>query len=191
MRKRRIVWIVLGAVFLAAAVALCLQWIISSRAGVADRQATLAFLESVLPPETAGIRDNRAEVTMAALSVDGTDYVAIVEVPRFEVKLPVADGWDTRRVKHVPCRFSGSVYDGTMVIGGVDTAEQFAFVSSADVGDEVRLTAMTGEVFTYRVKSVRHAKNADAETLSSGDGDLTLFAKTRPGDVLLVICEAA
>ena len=192
MRKKRAICIAVGAILILGAVGLFVGLRISSHESVANREATLTFLESVLPERSAGIKEERSNPVMPTVYCDGTDYVAIVEIPKSGVKLPIADRWNSRLVRSVPCRFAGTAYDGSLVIGGADDNEQFSFVSAADIGDSVQLTAMTGEVFTYRVKNVRHAKSSDAKTLTSGGGDLTLFAKSNSlGDMIMVICEAA
>lgn len=150
---------------------------------------TVAFFESVIPDVTVGLKEERSNNEMPSVSCEGQDYAALLAVPRLSVKLPVRASWDKKAVKKVPCRFSGSVYDGTLVIGGTDAEGQFDFISRMDVGDEITVTDAKGARFSYTVSAVRHAKNADADTLIDGKSDLTLFVKDRKiGSWLLVRC---
>ena len=76
-----------------------------------------------------------------------------------------------------PCRFWGSVYDSSLVIGGADQQGQFDFCDQIDIGNAVIITDMTGAAFSYTVACVERAARADADWLLSEDYDLTIFAK--------------
>lgn len=164
--------------------------LIVRRQGQTKNEEVTAFIEDLLPERTAGIMEERRFTALPVLAYDGRDYAALLEMPVQNVKLPVAAGWDKFGVNTVPCRFEGSPYDGSLIIGGVDRAGQFDFLEKTDVGQELTLTTLKGERFTYTVASVIHAKNSRTETLESGDADLTLFTKTGPfGETLIVRCK--
>ena len=92
-------------------------------------------------------------------------------------------------MKKVPCVFTGNPYEGSLIIGGVDSDGQFDFIPKIDIGDTVIVTDMKGYEFTYMVSTVKHAKNSKASTLIDENYDLTLFAKDKKtGDWLLVRC---
>ncbi len=154
-----------------------------------DREEALAFLKERIPSAKKGLKEERATTAMPLLSCEGVDYAALFSYPRFSVELPVAAVWDTDLVRETPCRFTGSPYDGTLVIGGIDSVGQFGFFPEVDIGDTVVLTDMMGYEFTYTVSTVKHAKNSKASTMIDGRYDLTLFAKdNKSGDWLLVRC---
>lgn len=181
--------IILGALLLAAAIGIFVYTQIDNKNNAADNKKTVAFLEEILPERTPGIKEDLSNSVMPSYSYKGEDYIALIEIPAHSVKLPVISEWNKKTVNSVPCRFFGSAYDGSLIVGGVDREGQFDFVSEIDIGDEVTVTDMRGQEYRYTVKTVKHAKNAEAETLSNGDYDLTLFAKSRSdGDYLLVRC---
>lgn len=176
------------ALLLAAALFLLLSRLSAERAEI-DCDAAAAYMESVLPTRTAGLKEDRANKNMPALSYGGQDFSALLTVKRLSVKLPVRASWDKSAVNSVPCVFTGNPYDGTLIIGGVDAEGQFDFVPKIDVGDEIAVTDMKGYEFVYTVSTVKHAKNSKASTLIDGEYDLTLFTKDkRTGDWLLVRC---
>lgn len=185
----QIVLLILGCTLLLVSLALfIISEIEYSRISV-NTEDTVRFLESVIPNRTVGVKEERTNNEMPSVTYDGQDYAAILSLSRLSVKLPIRSSWDRTAVRKVPCRFDGSVYDGTLIIGGVDAEGQFDFVSKVDIGDVITVTDMKGYVFTYTVSTVKHAKNSKASTLTDKNYDLTLFAKDKKtGDWLLVRC---
>lgn len=172
----------------AAAVLFCTEKAGRKRS-IAGNAETVEFMEKVIPARKAGIKEDLSNPEMPSVRFEGCDYDALFEYGRFSVKLPVSSSWDRKNVNYVPCRFTGSVYDGTLIIGGVDAEGQFDFISQTDIGDTVTVTDMKGNVFTYGVEKVIHAKNAKASKLRDDNFDLTFFAKDKKsGSWLLVRC---
>ena len=128
--------------------------------------------------------EERSNNEMPAFEIDGRDYSALLEVPSYGVKLPILQQWNTGYLKTTPCRFSGSIYNGTLIIGG--GAKQFDFITSVEPGDEIMITDMTGGLYSLKVSEVRHSKSAEAEKLES-DFPLCLFAKVSD-NYLIVHC---
>ena len=190
--KGSLLWkILLAAGSLLLAVSITFLTVSLVRAGRirVDCGAAVGYMESVLPPTVAGVKEERGNNAMPAVTYDGQDYVALLTVSGRAVKLPVRASWDKTAVKKVPCVFTGNPYEGTLIIGGVDDAGQLDFISKIDIGDVLTVTDMKGCEFTYTVSTVKHAKDAKASTLISDQYDLTVFAKDRrSGDWLLVRC---
>lgn len=177
--KRKAV-LILGCVLLAAGVAVAvLSHVVAGQNG-AKARATATELLSRMPQMTQGLPYTRQNSAMPALELDGTDYVAVLEVPAFDTVLPVAQEWNSSVINRRPCRYYGTVWENTLVIGGSDSKGQLDFVAHIDVGTQVLITDMTGARFAYRVRTVERAKKADAETLLSEEG-LTLFARNSYG----------
>ena len=141
-------------------------------------QALAMQIQSHLPAPAEGSPADYSDPAMPVLQLDGTDYSCLVEVPSFGITLPVASLWDSSRVSHYPCRFWGSAYDSTLVIGGSDEKGLLDFCSTIDLGAYVFVTDMTGARYTYTVSRVDRAKHAQTDWLLSDQWDLTLFAQS-------------
>ena len=126
---------------------------------------------------------------MSALSVDGTDFVGIIEMPRYGSVLPVCADWGN--TSKYPCRFSGSIYDSTMKIGATTQKGQYDFYRELSVGDEVFYTDMEGNRYSYEVKGLRYEKHADQSALHREESSLVLFIKNVYSfEYLIVFCDA-
>lgn len=133
-------------------------------------------IQKLLPPRMPGTQDSLTETAMPVLSLDGKDYIALLEVPAFGICLPVRSSWSVLGSQSCPSRFSGTVYDGTLVIGGSGKAGHLDFLSRMGLGDTVTVTGMDGTEFTYRVTDILRAKHAPQTLLMDGKTQLTLFA---------------
>ena len=177
--KRKAV-LILGCVLFAAGVAAAVFSYITAGQNGAKARATATELLSRMPQMTQGLPHTRQNSAMAALELDGTDYVAVLEVPAFDAVLPVAKDWNSGALRRQPCRYYGTAWENSLVIGGSDGNGQLDFITRIDVGTQVLVTDMTGARFAYRVRTVERARKADADTLVSEEG-LTLFARNSYG----------
>lgn len=118
---------------------------------------------------------------MPTESVDGTEYIGILEIPSLELELPIISEWDYNKLKTAPCRYSGSVYKDDMVICGHDYRAHFGNLKHISEGDEVIFTDMDGNVFTYTVEYTEVLSAQSIDEMLAGDWDMTLFTCTADG----------
>ena len=162
----------------------------ANRAAAAAAEVT-AQLESVLPPRTPGITENFTNMEMPALSMGDQDFIGIIEVPAFQTVLPICSNWDSGKVSSFPCRFWGTVYDGSLIVGGADQTGQFDFLDQIQNEDLVLVTDMTGAQFSYRVDKIIRTKSAQSDILLDDTYDLTLFVReSRSLEYIIVRCTA-
>ncbi len=147
--------LVVGSVVL-----LAVSWIMT---GMAQDKAEsiVQKLCEVLPERSDGITDRFSDMNMPVLEIDGEDFIALIEVPEFDVILPVGNEWDSSVVSAYPGRIMGSVYDGSLMIGGNDQTAQFDFFRKIEIGTNVIVTDMTGAEFSYSVYRVKISGSAD------------------------------
>lgn len=145
-----------------------------------ERQKTteaITLLEEILPNRTVGIMENRSNNTMPSVEIYSRNYIGLLEVPKRNAKVPICAEWDKQKVAFVPCLLKGSVYDGSIIIGGADCEGQFDFLDEIEIDEQVLFTDVTGQEFSYKVVSVKHSNTAETEILESEKSDLTLFVR--------------
>ena len=147
-------------------------------------------LQGAIPAVSEGDPQNYSNPAMPVLQLEGEDYSGLIQVPAFGVCLPLGSDWDSRTVSRYPCRFSGSVYDNSLIVGG--SKDQFDFCSRIDLGDHVTVTDMTGARFSYEVVRIDRRAHAEATVLQEGNFHLTLFAPDEAtGNYIILRCEFA
>lgn len=178
MRKaKKTLPLILGVVLVVCGLCGLLAFHLRGELGVRECQKTVEKMEQLLPERTPGVPGSYVHTAMPVLQIDGKDHVAIVEIPAYGIRLPVAADWDAEGLYASPSRFYGSAYDHSLVIGGADHPRQFGFCDQIDIGAMVTVTDMTGAVFSYKVVTVERAEHAQSRWLLSEEYDLTLFCR--------------
>ena len=167
--------IIVGVCLLVAAMVLLIVWQQSIRTAEQNSKEYVSVIRELIPEPQGAVPEERLDNTMATLSIDGTDFVGLLEIPKYDSVLPVCDDWGTPA--KYPCRFNGSVYDHTMQIGGTSQKGQYDFFRDISVGDSVFFTDMEGNRFSYTVTDICYENNADQSILQRKDSSLTLFIK--------------
>ncbi len=121
------------------------------------------------------------DVNMPAIEIDGSNYIGFLEIPRLSLRLPVIEEWSYPKLKIAPCRYSGTVYAGNMIIAAHNYAKHFGKIKSLEIGDEVIFTDISGNIFLYNVWETDVLKNQETDEMRSGNWDLTLFTCTMDG----------
>ena len=171
--SRLCIWAGIGLLVISAVGLIVWQWGIGTAAQKAE--AYTKTLQSLIPNPQGAVLEERRDNTMAVLSVEGTDFVGILEIPKYSSALPVCGDWG--EVTKYPCRLGGSVYDRTIQIGGTTQKGQYDFYREISVGDAVFFTDMEGNRYGYTVSDIRYEKHADQAALERKDAALTLFVK--------------
>lgn len=195
MKKRMIGKVYLVCIAIGVVLVLCAGYLLVSSHIATDqaRQDAKVILEKTLAlmPQTQNrVPEERGNNAMAAMEVDGVNVLGVLEIPQYGSTLPLASGWDTSLVLSMPCRFTGSIYDRSLIIGAVDAESQFSFASQMNMGDTIVLTDMEGGRYTYQVAAIHHAKHATLEKLQAGDYAMTIFVKdSKTSEYLLIRCQ--
>lgn len=183
MSKKAKVLIVAGLLLICAALGLAAFNLWSeSNAGKASDEV-LSQMEGMLPARSDAVPDYVLDPNMAmpTFSIDGADYIGIVQIPSLGLQLPVAADWSYPQLRTSPCRYSGSAYLDDLVICGHNYSSHFGSLKYLDAGEEVIFTDADGNVFIYEVCLVETMQPTAVTEMTSGQWDLTLFTCTIGG----------
>lgn len=181
--------LIVGIILIGAAVIMTVLPMISEKTAVAKNKEIISKIYSIIPEVSAGTVDDRVDMDMPSLEIDGEDFVAIIGVPKFGVELPVYGAWDKSKVSRFPCRYTGSIYDKSLIIGGSDAEGQLDFSKTVSIGDSVFVTDMTGKRYSYTVTWVQSTDDVSSDALMGTEGDLVLFIKNSGSlDYTVITC---
>lgn len=121
------------------------------------------------------------DMEMPVTKIKGEYYIGVLDIPGQRISLPVMTDWSYSKLKVSPCRYSGSVYSGDIVISGHNYWRHFSKIKRMTAGEALVFTDVDGNVFNYEVSEIQILKPTAVEEMKSGDWDLTLFTCTSGG----------
>lgn len=146
-------------------------------------------IRTLIPEPQAAMLEERQDNAMPLLCIDGTDFAALLEFPAFNVAFPVGAAWQGGAA--YPCRYAGSIYDRSLVIGSTNARGQLDFVKELRVGDDLWLTDMVGDCYAYEIADIQYRAHADNETIYADTSALTVFVKNMYAfEYIMLRCEA-
>ena len=127
------------------------------------------------------------DMEMPVETINGIDYIGVLQIPSLELELPIASEWNYPNLKTAPCRYSGSAYLNNMIICAHNYSSHFGKLKSLSEGDVATFTDMAGNVFIYKMVERETLNPTDIEEMEDGDWDLTLFTCTVGGKTRVTI----
>ena len=183
----RRICVIVGSCLVIMSVLLPFFWQWRIRTSERNMEYCVEMIRAVIPEPQSAVLEERRDNTMPVLSIDGTDYIGVLELPRYESALPICGNWG--EVSKHPSRLGGSVYDGTLQIGGTSQKGQYDFFREISVEDAVYFTDMEGNRYAYEVTDIHNEKHADQNALRKEEAALTLFIKnTHAFEYVVVFC---
>ena len=88
----------------------------------------VAEMKSMMPETEYGTTNQSSDPEMPVVEIEGSNFAGMIEVPKYNKLLPVCSEWNKRKVSEYPCRYTGSMYDGSLIIGAVENPGQFDIV---------------------------------------------------------------
>ena len=130
------------------------------------------------------------DMEMPVKSINGRDYIGLLEIPAFGLSLPVLSELTYAGLRVSPARYKGSAYSDDLIIGAHNYTSHFSNLRNLTQGDEIIFTDIDGNVFRYTVSSTETLLPTSIEEMVSGDWELTLFTCTFGGSYRITVrCE--
>lgn len=149
-------------------------------------------IKANIPVISEGDPENYSDAGMPVLQLEGKDFAGLLQVPSFGVNLPIGSSWDVAAVSQYPCRFWGSAYDNSLIVGGSGRKGQFDFCGKLDLGEKILVTDMAGARFSYEVVRIDRRNHADMECFEESEADLILFVRESSSrSYIIVRCQFA
>lgn len=142
----------------------------------AERQTAetvVSAMEAILPERTTGVPEPHYSGSMPSASIGGENFVGLLEIPAYRIKLPVGAVWEADDIGRFPRVYRGDIYDNSLMIGG--SPAQIHCYRDIDIGAPVYFTDLYGQVYAYEVSLVNHVSE-ETSVVSKGEA-LTLFVK--------------
>ena len=134
--------------------------------------------ETPLPePDIFAEYEETATVQEVVYWIDSTAYLGVLYIPALGLELPVISDWSYPDLRVAPCRYTGSVEEGDLVIAAHNYGCHFGSISSLSTGDEIIFTDGEGVMRTYSVVNSELIGGRDAASMEGGseEWDITLF----------------
>ncbi len=114
--------------------------------------------------------------------IDGEKYIGVISIPSLDIELPVQSEWSLAKLKNSPCRYYGSVPEGTAIICAHNYQSHFGKLKYAGPGTKVYFTDAAGLTYSYVISSIEQLGGYDSEKMKeNGNWDMTLFTCTYGG----------
>lgn len=140
--------------------------------------------EETQPEQTEFLRPGRE---MPVRAIDGRDYIGVLTIPCLNLELPVLSQWSDSNLRIAPCRYQGSLYDGSLILCAHNYSSHFGALKNLREEDAVLFADMEDNVYTFKVVELEILNSADIADMESGDWDLTLFTCTVGGQTRVTV----
>ena len=187
MTRNKLVGIIciLAGVLLAAAALLLLQN--NQKEDAAAGAAAASVVQQLQTTAPAAQPDAAGETTVPAETINGYDYIGVLEIPALNLTLPIMANWDYDRLKIAPCRQFGSVETDDLVIAGHNYKTHFGYLDQLQVGDAVNFTDVNGKVTVYHVELTSILQPDDVDAVQNSGYPLVLYSCTYSGKTRLTV----
>ena len=166
---------------------------IDYRAGQQSDAAVSTLVEEIQKNEVTIVEvddDQSDEARIKVAELDGAYYMGVLSIPSMEKVLPIQSDWSEEKLKNTPCRYSGSIEEGELVIAGHNYKSHFTGLAKLKTGESLVFTDLEGNQSVYEVHEVYMVDATDIEGMVHSGYDLSLFTCNYGGKARVTVrCE--
>ena len=138
-----------------------------------------------VPATTESTEETQAP-EMPELSYSGYSIIGILRIPALGLELPILKDWSYPLLNVAPCRYSGTLAEGNLIIMGHNYTSHFTPLHYIELGTAVEFEDAWGNVHRFVVEARETLHKTRGEDLPS-EYPLSLFTCTAGGQSRLVI----
>lgn len=127
------------------------------------------------------------DTEMKIVDIDGYGYIGYLDIPEFNLNLPIMSEWDYSRLQIAPCRYYGSTKTDNLVICAHNYKSHFGYIEKLSLDSTIIFTDMEGVKQPYTVTSVEILQPTDVDMVKDTDDDLILYTCTYSGRTRVVV----
>ncbi len=195
MRKRLgALCMIVGALLLLSALVLLVFNNAQSNRAQQSSEKVVSYLKDVIPDsdDQTALPHPEPDISTAERQMDEVEvydynYIGYLSIPSQGLELPVMSQWDYSRLRIAPCRYSGSIADGNLVVIAHNYRSHFGHLDQLKPEDNVLFINTKGVVTTYQVASFDVVPPTSASEVVAGDFDLALVTCTYSGKTRFVV----
>ena len=188
---------ILAVIILTASLAILGYRLHSSNTSDAKAERVMTQLENIVPGigQDTGISTGLGREPLAAVSIEGTDIVGVLEVPSLDIFAPVKSSGtafteDNDRASDYDIEQWFATYIGGSPVRGhfmiaAGRLDLFSSLASLSPGDRVSFTDIDGTRYNYQVTTQYHLKKWD-----TGENELMLCYETDSDTYFVVGCNS-
>lgn len=155
------------------------QWV-DYQAGVESETAVLTLVEEiqsreVVIQEVSQAEEGPSEAQLKVAELDGAYYMGVLTIPSLGKILPIQSDWSMSQLKRSPCRYSGGIAEGELVIAGHNYKKHFSGLATLKQGDSIVFTDLEGNQIFYEVREIYTVAATDIDGMVNSGYDLSLF----------------
>ncbi len=163
------------------------------QAALSEQNAEILLTELSLAVEErrlSGLVTEAPEEQMPQLMLEGHALIGILEAPEAGIRLPIIESWSYEKLQYSPCRYSGSLEDGNLILLGHNYHRHLGNLGQLEAGDAVDFTDINGKTYHFRVADAEVLKPTQVEELQANPYPLAIFTCTDGGQSRYVVyCE--
>ncbi|MBP5197991.1 MAG: sortase [Lachnospiraceae bacterium] len=150
--------------------------------------ANVPALDSdIIPEVVTEDREVVEENKNISVPKDGREYIGVIEIPDYDITLPVLAEYSGASMKTTPCVYYGDIDTSDLVIVGHNYDTQFGALRECEDETEVILTLTDGSVYEYTSYLTEEMNPDEVDRMIEGNWDLTLFTCSLNGEKRVAI----
>ena len=152
------------------------QWT-EYQAGLQSEEAVTELVTEIQNRDVATVErpDGASKEFMKVAELDGAYYIGVLTIPSLDRILPVQSDWSMPKLKRSPCRYSGTLTEGNLVIAGHNYRTHFTGLARLSLGDSIIFTDLDGVQTLFEVKEIYTIDPTNIDGMVHSDYPLTLF----------------